>query len=113
MLKNIVYFGIEINKKLVALSSAEVDHDSRTVEMTDFATLPEFTGNSFASHLLERMEQDMKTRAIRTAYTIARAISTGMNITFARAGYTYTGRLINNTNIAGNIESMNVWHKIL
>jgi hypothetical protein len=36
-----------------------------------------------------------------------------MNITFAKAGYAYGGRLHNNTNIAGNIESMNVWYKSL
>lgn len=34
----------------------------------------------------------------------------GMNITFSKAGYTYSGCLINNTNIAGRIESMNIWH---
>ncbi|MDD5010971.1 MAG: putative beta-lysine N-acetyltransferase, partial [Phycisphaerae bacterium] len=113
MLKNIVYFGIEINKKFVSLSSAEMDTVSKNAEMTDFATLPEFRGNSFAGHLLAMMETETRVCGIRTAYTIARALSPGMNITFARAGYTYGGRLINNTNIAGQIESMNVWYKNL
>jgi beta-lysine N6-acetyltransferase len=36
-----------------------------------------------------------------------------MNVTFSRAGYTFTGTLINNTNIGGSIESMNVWYKRL
>jgi hypothetical protein len=36
-----------------------------------------------------------------------------MNITFAKLGYRYGGRLINNTNISGSIESMNVWYKSL
>jgi hypothetical protein len=44
-------------------------------------------------------------------YTIARAISVGMNITFARCGYDFGGTLVNNTQIAGRIESMNVWYK--
>ncbi len=35
----------------------------------------------------------------------------GMNITFAKTGYTYAGTLINNTNISGRLESMNVWYK--
>jgi len=55
----------------------------------------------------------MKARGIKTAYTIARAASPGMNITFGRAGYAFSGRLKNNTQIAGDLESMNVWHKPL
>ena len=45
----------------------------------------------------------------QTWYTIARALSAGMNITFAKAGYRYAGTLVNNTDISGTIESMNVW----
>lgn len=113
MLNHIVYFGIEMNQQLIALSSAEMDTVSKNVEMTDFATLPEYRGNNFSGLLLAAMEKDMSSRGIQTAYTIARAISPGMNITFAKAGYIYGGRLINNTNISGQIESMNVWHKSL
>jgi len=36
-----------------------------------------------------------------------------MNITFARNNYSFAGTLINNTNISGQIESMNVWYKAL
>ena len=55
----------------------------------------------------------MDERGMHVLYTIARAISTGMNVTFAKAGYEYTGTLINNTNISGQIENMNVWFKTL
>lgn len=113
MLHHIVYFGIEMNQQLIALSSAEMDSVSNNVEMTDFATSPNYRGNNFSGLLLAAMEKDMRSRGIQTAYTIARAISPGMNITFAKAGYIYGGRLINNTNISGRIESMNVWHKSL
>jgi len=113
MLDNISYFGIEINNEFVSLSSAEMDTVSKNVEMTDFATLPEFRGNNFASLLLKFMENQMRSCGIQTAYTIARAISPAMNITFGKASYKYGGRLINNTNISGQIESMNVWYKQL
>lgn len=113
MTENIVYFGVEMEGQLVSLASSEMDVDSKNVELTDFATLPEFRGNSFAGRLLRRMEKEMKTRNILTAYTIARAVSPGMNITFSKAGYDYRGTLINNTNISGQIESMNVWYKHL
>ncbi|MFA5784119.1 MAG: putative beta-lysine N-acetyltransferase [Phycisphaerae bacterium] len=113
MREHIVYFGIEIEGKLVSLSSCEMDTDAQNVEMTDFATLPEFRGSSFAGLLLGYMENQMRLSKMLTAYTIARSVSHGINITFARAGYTYGGRLINNTNISGKIESMNVWYKSL
>lgn len=110
---NIVYFAAIADGKMVALSSSETDPESSSVEMTDFATLPEWRGNRLGCHLLAAMERAMRGRGIRTACTIARAASAGMNITFARLGYRFAGRLRNNTNISGGIESMNVWYKPL
>lgn len=110
---NVVYFAATTDGKMVALSSSETDPESSSVEMTDFATLPEWRGNRLGCHLLAAMENAMRRRGIRTGYTIARAASAGMNITFARLGYLFAGRLCNNTNISGGIESMNVWYKPL
>ena len=59
------------------------------------------------------MESDPAVQQMKTAYTIARSLSPGMNITFARHGYLYGGTLTNNTNISGSIESMNIWYKPL
>lgn len=113
MRTHIDYFGIEHEGRLVALASSEMELEARTVEMTDFATLPEFRGHGLALHLLVAMEAAMRRKGIATAYTIARAVSAGMNITFAKAGYRYSGTLTNNTNISGGIESMNIWYKPL
>ncbi|MFT6987115.1 MAG: putative beta-lysine N-acetyltransferase [Psychromonas sp.] len=113
MKSHVDYFGIEVNGQLVAVSSAEMDKQSSNAEMTDFATLPEWRGNGFAQSLLFEMENAMKKKGIKTLYTIARAMSAGMNQTFSKAGYRFGGRLKNNTNISGNIESMNVWYKHL
>lgn len=113
MQSHIDYFGVEHEGRLVALASSEMDLDGLNVEMTDFATLPDFRGRNLALHLLAAMEAAMRRKRMRTACTIARAMSPGMNITFAKAGYTFSGTLVNNTNISGGIESMNVWHKRL
>jgi putative beta-lysine N-acetyltransferase len=113
MRSHVAYFGVETAGKLIALGSAERDSKAANAEITDFATLPEWTGNSLALHLLQHMEQHLRQEQIITAYTIARAMSPGMNITFAKAAYQFAGRLKNNTNISGSIESMNVWHKAL
>lgn len=108
-----VYFGVWQDGNLVALSSAEMDYQSGSAEMTDFATLPGCRGQGLALHLLQQMEGAMQESGIRSLFTIARAYSFGMNITFARNGYHFGGTLTNNTNISGSLESMNVWHKQL
>lgn len=113
MKTHVDYFCVEAEGQMVALSSAEKDSAEKNVEMTDFATLPKWRGNGLAVKLLEMMEQEMHKQKFKTAYTIARAISPGMNITFAKMDYKYCGRLINNTDISGKIESMNVWAKQL
>ena len=110
---NIIYYGVQVDGELVSLASSEMDKAAKNVEFTDFATLPDCLGNSYAIYLLKAMEPAMQKLGIKTGYTIARAMSPGMNITFAKAGYNYAGRLINNTNISGKIESMNIWHKSL
>lgn len=111
MESHVDYFGVEIEGKLVSISSAEMNPPMQNVEMTDFATLPEHRGSGYAVFLLAAMETAMRKKGIRTAYTIARAVSPGMNITFSKCGYEFGGRLVNNTNISGQIESMNVWYK--
>ncbi|WP_292470140.1 putative beta-lysine N-acetyltransferase [Methanolobus sp.] len=113
MYENFVYFGIRKNGKLVAVSSCEMDTADSNVEMTDFATLPELRGKGYSYYLLDEMEKNMSDTGIKTAYTIARARSYGMNTVFSRHSYIYAGTLVNNTNISGGIESMNVWYKKL
>lgn len=110
---DVEYFGIWEKDTLIALASSEKDIHGQNAEMTDFATLPEYRGNNLSVFLLKRMEEEMKTQEIKTVYTIARAVSYGMNITFSKLGYNYGGTLINNTNICNNLESMNVWYKSL
>jgi putative beta-lysine N-acetyltransferase len=113
MSKNIRYYGVEESGQLIALSSAEMDVESRNVEMTDFATLPAARGKRLSLKLLKKMEVEMREAGMITLYTIARLNSFPMNKTFLNSGYSFSGTLINNTNIAGSIESMNVLYKHL
>ncbi len=117
--ENFIYFGIQKNDEIVALSSSDICIDYQNAEMTDFATLPEYQGRGFALYLLYKMECEMIKRSIKVAYTISRAMSSGINIIFAKMGYKYGGTLYNNTNISVDkmtprkFESMNVWYKYL
>jgi putative beta-lysine N-acetyltransferase len=113
MASHVHYFGVFQGAELVALSSAETDMTALNAEMTDFATLPHARGQGLADLLLDTMGQAVAAMGVQTAYTIARATSHGMNIAFSRGGYRFAGTLVNNTNISGGLESMNVWWKDL
>ncbi|WP_296559072.1 putative beta-lysine N-acetyltransferase [uncultured Acetobacterium sp.] len=113
MADQVLYFGVFLSGHLVAASSSEMDPDNLNAEMTDFAVLPKYRGQQLALHLLHDMEKYMTRSGFCLLYTIARASSFGMNTTFARANYQYGGTLINNTQISGSIESMNIWYKEL
>ncbi len=109
--ENFSYVGILSGATLIALASAERFESG--VEMTDFATAPEHRRAGLAAHLLAAMETDARRNGVKTAFTIARAVSYGINIMFARAGYAFGGTLVNNTNISGRVQSMNIWYKSL
>ncbi|HHX60244.1 MAG TPA: putative beta-lysine N-acetyltransferase [Epulopiscium sp.] len=110
---HVVYFTICKGYEIVALSSCEMYMKDASVEMTDFAVFPAYRGYNFSYLLLREMEKEMKKQGIKTAYTIARSCSYGMNNTFAKCGYDFSGILVKNTQIGGKIEDMNVWYKSL
>jgi putative beta-lysine N-acetyltransferase len=113
MKKNAVYYGARIKNKIAALAAAEIDDIHQCCEMTDFATLAEYRRMGLAGVLLDRLEGEALNRGVKTAYTIARVDSYGMNRVFANLGYRYAGCLIKNTQIGGRIRSMYVWYKKL
>lgn len=113
MAENVLYAGIWKDSRLLALASAEIDYANSNAELTDFATDLEWRGHGLANLLLQHLEIKLGQLDIKTGYTIARATSYGMNICFAQNGYQFSGTLVNNTQISGSLESMNVWHKSL
>ena len=111
--RHVTYFCIRKDNRIVALAAADIDPVNQAAEMTDFATLSEYRRQGMAGCLLNAMDAEMKQQGIQTAFSIARSLSAGMNITFVKSGYRYGGTLGNNTYIAGRIESMNIWYKYL
>ena len=90
---HVIYYGLRRKNRIVALSSCETDAEFGLVEMTDFATDPQVRGAGVAFMLLEHMETEMREQGYRIAYTIARAGSFGMNITFARPWLSIRGHI--------------------
>lgn len=79
--------------------------------MTNFAGDENFRGKGLACYLVISMEEEMKKIGIKTLYSVVSAKSFDANILFSKIGFKFSGTLINNTNIFGRIESMNVWYK--
>jgi len=113
MKEDVLYYCIRIEGRIAAIAAAEVDFANKNAEMTDFATLPEWRGMGLAGMLLNYMDEKARELGAKTAYTIARAVSNGMNYVFQNSGYNYSGLLKNNSQICGSIQSMTVWYKHL
>ena len=111
MNQSTVYFSVRIDNQIAALAAVEIDLLNEVCEMTDFATETEYRGLGLASRLLQRLNAKALDLGMKTAYTIARADSAGMNRVFEKCGFTHAGHLVNNTQIGGRIRSMNVWYK--
>ncbi|OEF97559.1 putative beta-lysine N-acetyltransferase [Desulfuribacillus alkaliarsenatis] len=110
---NVLFMIIEHDGKIISAASADIDKNNKNAEMTDCATNPAYRGKGLMSALICALEQEMLKNNINCLYTIARAKSFGMNAVFFKHGYTYTGRLINNCDISGQFEDMNIWTKSL
>ncbi|WP_440950814.1 putative beta-lysine N-acetyltransferase [Methanosphaerula subterraneus] len=107
------FFVGETSDGIIAAGSCEIDRYASAVEMSDLAIDAAYKGLGLSKQLLSYQEQQMKEEGIKTTYTICRGEPLPVNRLFARAQYQYGGTLINNTNICGKIESMNVWYKTL
>lgn len=108
-----IYYAFACGDEIVSAASAEINFAYKNAELTDCATLPEHRKFGLMKILLEKLEDQLKTKGIFCSYSIARSLSFGMNAALHQLGYCYRGRLINNCYIFDKIEDMNVWVKNL
>ncbi|SDM67795.1 putative beta-lysine N-acetyltransferase [Fictibacillus solisalsi] len=108
-----VYFVIEHQGEVVSAASADINQTYHNAELTDCATLQEHRKYGLMKILIDQLEQELKSRHIYCAYSIARSLSFGMNAVFSQRGYLYQGRLIKNCLIFDKYEDMNLWVKDL
>ncbi len=95
----------------VAAASADINQKYSNAELTDCATVPVLQGKGVMQFILQELEKILKQKNILTSYTLARAKSVGMNKSFFRLNYEYSGRLIKNCDIYGEFEDLNIWVK--
>ncbi|MBW5466288.1 putative beta-lysine N-acetyltransferase [Brevibacillus formosus] len=113
MQEGTIYYVVEFEGKIACAASAEVSERFGSAEMTDCATHPDHAGKGLLQPLFIALEQRMEEAGIYFLYTLTRAQSAGMNVTAAKMGYEYRGRLINNCTIFSGYEDMNIWVKPL
>lgn len=108
-----IFILVEENGRILAAASAEINDEYKNAEITDCATLPSMRKGGFMNHIISNLEKELVKRQVYCSYSIARALSFGMNAVLHNLHYTYKGRLKNNCYIFDNIEDMNVWYKDL
>jgi putative beta-lysine N-acetyltransferase len=113
MLEGTVYYIFIYQGNIVSAASAEINDFYKNAELTDCATLQEHRKYGLMKFLLQELEGELRKKGIYCAYSIARALSFGMNAALLQLGYHYRGRLLNNCYIYDKLESMNMWVKDL
>lgn len=111
MEKNTLFKIILYNNQIISAASIDIDKNTLSAELTDCATLSSYRGQGLMSHLVAHLEQESRSLGLITLYTIARSISTGINAVFSRHNYIYYGTFVNNCDICGKLENMNLWSK--
>ncbi|WP_144521694.1 putative beta-lysine N-acetyltransferase [Bacillus pumilus] len=106
-----IFYVVEHDGHIVSAASAEINAPYGHAELTDCATLPSYRKLGFMHHLILALEKELQSMHIYVFYSLARALSYGMNQVFYQLGYTYTGRFQNNCYIFDKIEDMNLWVK--
>lgn len=109
-----VYFTVVTDQdRIVSSASADVFSRYQSAEITDCATHPDYRGKGMLSAIIYDLEQRMRKLGIPHLFSLTRAVSTGMNMVIAKRSFEYKGRLIQNSQIAGQFEDMNIWVKKL
>jgi putative beta-lysine N-acetyltransferase len=92
---------------IVAVACAELDLSSCSAELTHFATRSDQRGRGLMRSLVQQLVCEL--RGSFRIYAFARAGEPGINCVLRRAGFRYSGRMINDCKMPRGWESMNVW----
>jgi putative beta-lysine N-acetyltransferase len=111
--ENTIFYCLEMDGQIIAAASAEINMEYRNAEITDCATLSSHRKGGYMYDIIQSLENELVSKRIFCSYSIARALSFGMNAVLHKSGYSYQGRLKNNCYIYDKIEDMNVWSKDL
>jgi putative beta-lysine N-acetyltransferase len=113
MNEKVLYKVAVENGKIISVASANMDKYNLNAEITDCATYPQYRTKGILSNLIYALELDLRDMGFITLYSLSRAINPGINFALSKHNYKFRGRLINNCDICGGFEDMNIWVKVL
>tara|TARA_R110002012_G_scaffold263456_2_gene446402 strand:+ start:41379 stop:42221 length:843 start_codon:yes stop_codon:yes gene_type:complete len=108
--KNHQFYGLFDEGELIVSAILQINVKQSNIEIVDIATHPNFRGQNLSYYVLQEIKQKSSELGCKTLFSLVRATSYGLNITFSKHGFHLGGTLYNNTMIANRLESMNVWY---
>jgi beta-lysine N6-acetyltransferase len=108
-----VFWLLEDNQIIIGAASLETDPVNKNAEVTDCAVMPAYRGQGLLALMVNHLEEEGRQRKLTCLYSLSRALLPGINIVLSASGYRWYGRLINNCQICGDFEDMNIWQKFI
>lgn len=104
------FYGLFQDGQLLVSAILAINESELNMEIVDFVTHPDFRGQNLSYYLVQDIKGQMNIYGCKTLYTMVRATSYGLNITFSKHGFVLAGTLTNNCMVRDAMESMNVWY---
>lgn len=104
------FYGLFENGELLVSAIVAIHEAEANMEIVEFITHPDYRGQNLSYFLVQHIKEQMKCLRCKTIYTMVRATSYGLNITFSKHGFLLAGTLSNNCLVRDTMESMNVWY---
>ena len=104
------FYGLFENGELLVSAILDIHENESNMEIVDFVTHPDYRGQNLSYFLVQDIIGQMKSSGCKTVYSMVRATSYGLNITYSKHGFILAGTLTNNCVVRDTMESMNVWY---
>ncbi|WP_419212642.1 GNAT family N-acetyltransferase [Maribacter sp. X9] len=104
------FYGLFEKDQLLVSTILAVHKEEANMEIVDFITHPDYRGQNLSYFLVQHIKEKKVNSWCKTIYTMVRATSYGLNITFSKHGFVLAGTLTNNCMVRDTLESMNVWY---
>ncbi|WP_339840179.1 GNAT family N-acetyltransferase [uncultured Maribacter sp.] len=104
------FYGLFENGELLVSAILDIHETESNLEIVDFVTHPDYRGQNLSYFLVQDIKEKMKTSGCKTIYSLVRATSYGLNITYSKHGFILAGTLTNNCVVRDTMESMNIWY---
>jgi putative beta-lysine N-acetyltransferase len=95
--QNHQFYGLFQQDELLVSVILKVHKKESNAEIVDFATHPDYKGQNLSYYLVQEIKKNVDRSEYKSIYSLVRATSYGLNITFSKHGFLLGGTLLNNT----------------